>query len=279
MSVPSTLSSAKKRKGDAAANSTSPAIPESSSDSLITLAYEHQFDALGPKENERVLYWGSGSPQAWRVLIALEEKDICYRSVLVSLSSGILKHSFFKTLNPRQRIPIFVDGTTGAVLYESLAIIEYLEHCYKSRKLMPEHPVQYATAQTHLHESNEILSAIGEMIFYLRKVPKARQNHQVLTSKWHAVEKECQYWESYLATSGSGYLISGALGPYLCDIVLFTNMAYAIRCGLKVDGVYPHLAAFYQQMCARPAVDRTWPPHWRTTCGQPVLSSWYNLPK
>lgn len=205
---------------------------------------------------------------AWRVLIALEEKKVTYRSVCVSFSSGVLKTPLFRRLNPRMRVPIFVDGLTGAVVYESLAILEYLEKFYPSHSLLPTDPIPYAIAETRFHEANEFLSSVGELIVYIRRVPDDKRNPQVLQHKWSLVEKELEIWEQYLQSKP--YLLGNDI--YMCDFVLFTNIAYAVRCGLKLDGVYPNLACFYTRLCARPSIDKTWPPHWKVTCGQPVLS-------
>lgn len=232
-------------------------------------------EEMKPRAGERVLYWGSGSPQAWRVMIALEEKQIDYRSVCIRFSSGILKNClFFKQLNPRQRIPIFVDNTNNnAVVYESMAILEYIEKYYTNIPLMPEVPALFAIAQTRLHEAFEILSLIGEVIVYLRRVPVEKQSSTFIANKWTAVQKELDLWENYL--QGSIYLVGK--DPCVCDFALFTNLAYAVRCGLKLDGVFPNLANFYTTLCTRPSIDKTWPPHWKSTYGQPVLSVCYNI--
>ena len=45
----------------------------------------------------RVLYWGSGSPPAWRVAIALEEKQLAYDSRLLEFS----KRASFQSWKPQ----------------------------------------------------------------------------------------------------------------------------------------------------------------------------------
>ena len=42
--------------------------------------------AMAAAATQRVLYWGSGSPPAWRVAIALEEKQLMYDSRLLEFS-------------------------------------------------------------------------------------------------------------------------------------------------------------------------------------------------
>lgn len=211
------------------------------------------------------------------MLIALEEKQLSYRSVCVSFSSGVLKAPFFKALNPRVRVPVLVEPVDElealhgerTIVYESDAILDYLEHKFPEPRCMPAQLPRYAIAQTRLHEANEILSVVGDLVVYLRRFPPERRNAAVLATKWANLEAELNLWESYL--NGRLYLVDMEV-PYLCDFTLFTNIAYAVRCGLQLDGLYPRLAMLYVRMCARPSIERTWPPHWKTTFGSKVLT-------
>ncbi|RLN26420.1 hypothetical protein BBJ28_00010594 [Nothophytophthora sp. Chile5] len=275
-------------------------------DASRLVSTEEELLRAAPLPHERVVYWGSGSPQAWRILIALEEKQLPYRSVCVSFSSGVLKTPFFRALNPRMRIPVLVEpaelpmvseGDSDAakatkdavaaaamgisrlltpdaaqyrtIVYESGAILEYLEKKYPLMPCMPESPALYAVAQSRLHEANEILSAVGDLVVYLRRFPQGKRNPALVDAKWASVENELSLWEAYL--NGHQFLVDPDT-PYLCDFTLFTNIAYAVRCGLQLDGLYPRLAMFYVRLCARASIETTWPPHWRTTFGSKVLT-------
>src|SRR6266576_52059 len=46
------------------------------------------------------IYWGSGSPYAWRVLLAAELKRIPYESKLLEFSKGDLKKPEYLALKP-----------------------------------------------------------------------------------------------------------------------------------------------------------------------------------
>src|SRR5689334_11937043 len=78
-----------------------------------------------------VLYYGSGSPYAWRVQLALEHKALEYDRKVLSFSAGDTRKPEFLALNPRHRVPVIVDD--GFVLYESNAIVEYLDEAYPGR--------------------------------------------------------------------------------------------------------------------------------------------------
>ena len=72
-----------------------------------------------------------GSPYAWRVQLALEHKALPYERKVLSFSAGDTRKPEFLALNPRHRVPVIVDG--DFVLYESNAIVEYLDDAYPGR--------------------------------------------------------------------------------------------------------------------------------------------------
>ncbi|CAI5710624.1 unnamed protein product [Hyaloperonospora brassicae] len=121
------------------------------------------------------------------------------------------------------------------IVYESSAILACLEKAYDEAPCMPRSPALYAVAQSRLHESNEILSVVGDLVVYLRRFPHEKRNVAVVNAKWASVKCELRLWETYL--DGHQYLVDPNV-PYLCDFTLFTNIAYAVRCDLQLGGLY-----------------------------------------
>lgn len=156
------------------------------------------------------------------------------------------------------------------IVTESAAILEFLERKFPHPPTLPVSLSLFALAQSRLHEANEILSVVGDLVVYLRRFPPDVRNASVVASKWAAVDAELSFWERQL--DGTQYLAATDT-PFLCDFVLFTNIAYAVRCGLRLDGLYPRLAAFYARLSARASIAATWPPHWRTSPGSRVLTT------
>ena len=78
-----------------------------------------------------VFYYGSGSPYAWNVQLALEHKALPYERRVLSFSAGDTRKPEFVAINPRHRVPTIVDD--GFALYESNAIVEYLDEQYPGR--------------------------------------------------------------------------------------------------------------------------------------------------
>ena len=81
------------------------------------------------------LHWHPFSIYPRRVRIALHEKGIPCEEVLVDLPGGGLQTDAFRELNPFGQVPVLEDG--GLVLYESVAILEYLEERHPTPALMP----------------------------------------------------------------------------------------------------------------------------------------------
>ena len=79
-------------------------------------------------------YWRSLA--TFRVRIALNLKGIAYEPIYVDLDAGQQKEAQFKTVNPQMVIPALVEDD-GNVLFQSLAILEYLNEVYPEPPLLP----------------------------------------------------------------------------------------------------------------------------------------------
>ena len=79
-------------------------------------------------------YWRSSA--AYRVRIALNFKGLAYEQVAVDLRAGAQRAPEFLALNPQGLVPVLEDD--GAVLTQSLPILNYLEERYPERSLLPK---------------------------------------------------------------------------------------------------------------------------------------------
>ena len=52
------------------------------------------------------LYWGSGSPFSWRVLLAMEHKGLQYESQLLHFDKQEQQSPQMLKMNPRGRVPV-----------------------------------------------------------------------------------------------------------------------------------------------------------------------------
>ncbi|HMK79279.1 MAG TPA: maleylacetoacetate isomerase [Xanthobacteraceae bacterium] len=75
----------------------------------------------------------------YRVRIALNLKSLKPEVEFVDLIKGEQRNPQFKAVNPQMVIPALVDGD-GPVLFESLAIMEYLDEVHPHPPLLPTDP-------------------------------------------------------------------------------------------------------------------------------------------
>ena len=143
------------------------------------------------------LYWGSGSPFSWRVLLALEHKRLPYESRLLHFDKQEHQSPQMLKLNPRGRVPILKDG--DYVVFESVAVLYYLDVKY------PQAPIFGATPE----EAGVIMRVICEFQAYaepsLLKIVSAIFADRVadsideLTDAMHIVGREARTIEGRLS--------------------------------------------------------------------------------
>jgi maleylpyruvate isomerase len=86
-------------------------------------------------------YWRSSA--AYRVRIALNLKGLAYDQVTYDLRQKAEKADAYAALNPQKLVPT-LQTETGAVLTQSLAILEWLEEAHPEPALLPERPIDRA---------------------------------------------------------------------------------------------------------------------------------------
>src|SRR5437868_6026699 len=118
-------------------------------------------------------YYGSGSPYAWRVWLGLEHKELAYDLKTVSFSSGDLRKPEFLAINPRHRVPALVEE--GFSLYESAAILEYLDEKYPGASLFPGDVQQRAIVRRLVREADEYYAdAMDELLHEILFKPQEK---------------------------------------------------------------------------------------------------------
>ena len=108
------------------------------------------------------LYWGSGSPFAWRVMLILEVKGLAYESRFLEFSKGEHQAPAYLQLNPRGKVPLSKDG--DFVIYESLAIMSYLDRKYPDPPLFGEAAEETGLIWRSLAECESYIVSAGDKV-------------------------------------------------------------------------------------------------------------------
>lgn len=194
--------------------------------------------------NSLTLYAHPYSNNAMRAQLCLDEKGLNYDYVTVDLFKGAHKQPDYLVINPRGQVPALVDG--DACIYESVAIVQYLEHRYPSPALIPEDPVLMATCFRLVGEFNQKLDPTN--IFGSVKFGGKRRAE--LGERVDKLLAECRRWEGY--AGGGPYLAGDQFS--IADIVVLPFMGMAID-GLGLpEADFPSLHTWYERCKARPSV-------------------------
>jgi glutathione S-transferase len=102
------------------------------------------------------LHWHPFSIFPRRVRVALIEKRLACEDVVVDLPAGATRTAEFRRLNPFGQVPVLEDE--GVVVYESLAILEYLEERHPTPPLLPADPAGRARTRQLMHASGDYLA-------------------------------------------------------------------------------------------------------------------------
>ena len=208
-------------------------------------------------------FYGSGSPPAWRVWLALEYKGLAYDLRVLSFDAGDTRRADFLEVNPRGRVPAIVDGEF--VLYEANAIVEYLEEQYPAtRQLFPGTTRDRARVRRWISEiDDDCVRTIHDLGTAVSAAKKHGDDAGIAAAR-QAVLKELMLVAGLMQ---GDYLAGG--GPTAADFALYPSLALLARydgrnaeLGL-VDACPQRLRDWMARIEALPFFAATVPPHWK----------------
>lgn len=215
------------------------------------------------------LYWTSGSCPSWRVMFCLELKGLAYESRHLDFSKREHKSAVHLAMNPRGKVPVLRDG--DHTLYESVAILAYLEAKY------PERPVLGRTPE----ETGLVWRWISEVMAYVEPaidrvcIPIYRgvagEQADSIRSAARDVVSELRSFEERLArepwlVGADPTAADAALLPQIGHLLRSTGKPVAQELDLDVAPLasrLPAISAWWDRCGVVPGFDRTYPPHWR----------------
>ncbi len=215
------------------------------------------------------LYWGSGSPFAWRVMLALEVKGLEYQSMLLEFSKGDHKSAGYLTLNPRGKVPTLKDG--DFVIYESLAIMAYLDRKYPEPALFGKTAEETGLIWRAISECESYLVSAGDKVVRPMFFGKGLDRVDEIQQAAQSIRAELANLNDRLRNAS--WLVANRLSA--ADLAVFPLIQLILRAAGKdaarpfnfgfapLRQNYPNLARWVERVEALPNYQRTYPPHWR----------------
>ena len=134
------------------------------------------------------LYFHPASTYARRVRIALLEKGIAFEPVVLDMAARAHRAPDYLALNPYGRVPTIDDD--GFVLYESAAILQYLEATRPAPALTPPDARGRARVDMHLRLCDlQMARPAGIIIFPKRFLPPERWDRAAMAQAKADIEK------------------------------------------------------------------------------------------
>ncbi len=198
------------------------------------------------------LYHHPRSTYSRRVVIALAEKEIPFDEILVDMGARQHRASDYLAINPYGRVPT-IEEDDGFTLYESAAILRYLEETRPDRPLLPADARQRALVDMHLRLCDgQMARHVGVIIYPKRFLPRERWNFDAMTAAKAEIEKHFAILERQMA--GHDYLVADQFT--LADLAYIPFLDFL---PLMEIAPPPGVAAWTERLLARPTAERTKP--------------------
>ena len=184
-----------------------------------------------------------------RVQIALKEKDIPCEQVLVDLAARKHREPEYLALNPYSRVPTLVDG--DLVLYESTAILNYLEALYPQPALVPPDAKGRALVDMHMKLCDlQFTRQAGVIVFPKRFLPKERWDEKLFAQMRAEIDKHLAILDRQL--DGKAYLVGNEYS--LVEVCYAPFMAFL---DLMEVTPPPRVAEWSRRILSRPSALQT----------------------
>ena len=213
------------------------------------------------------VFWVSGSPYSWRVLLALQIKGLAFHSRMLGDEEGGLDSPELRSINPYGTVPTLVDG--DLVLTDSIGILFYLDRLKAAPPLFGESPIEAGTIWQRVFAFVDHFEAHSKAIvktFYAGEAESCRAGiaDDAVKVRGELARIEARFSGTWMV----GESLTAA------DLVSYPFLKSLFRAAgrpeaqshllelLPVDRRFPAIAAWMARIEALPGYDRTYPPGW-----------------
>src|SRR5271166_871755 len=197
------------------------------------------------------LHYHPLSTYSRRVLMAFAEKQIPHDLVVVDMAARRHREQPYLSLNPYGRVPTLEED--GFALFESTAILNYLEATHPTPPLVPADARGRALVDMHMKLCDiQFTRHAGTIIFPKRFLPKERWNTAAIADAKAEIEKHFAILDKQLA--GKTYLVAEQFS--LAEVCYIPFLEF-----LPLMEITPPsaVAAWSERLLARPSAVSTRP--------------------
>ncbi len=195
-----------------------------------------------------ITLYTAGTPNGYKISIALEELGLDYKFQHIKLSDLEQKQDWFLKLNPNGRIPVIIDhDNNDYVVFETGAILLYLAE--KTGKLLPkENNQRYQVIQWLFFQMAGIGPMQGQAHVFIHSAPTkidyAIQRYQNETRRLYQIIDQQLQGRDYIVDDYS-----------IADIACWPWVRIHERANIDMTGL-DNLLAWIDRIANRPAVQR-----------------------
>lgn len=198
------------------------------------------------------------SPPSWMIQLALLEKRVPHRLQWLDFRSGDHRTPEMLARNPRGTVPVLSHG--GRTVYETFAILGYLERAFPDRPLLPDDLDGAARELTLWHTADGLKAAGMAWFSWLMRTPPEQRTDGRLQARF---DEELAFWNGRLDADR-------VERPQLADLAVFAYAATGVWIERStaahpagtVAERHPALGRFLRAMCERHSVTASWPWTW-----------------
>ncbi len=189
-------------------------------------------------------------PSPQKVRVAMAEKGIDFNRVIIDLKLGEQRRPEYLQINPHGYVPTLV--VDGVSIYESTAIIEYLEETHPLPSLLPKDAICRARARM-IEESIDGNFATALKVYgrNLKAQPPLESDPKAMEECRRSIAWHNEWLNGLLKTSS--FLAGDEFS--VADIAAICNVEFQIkRLKIEVDPRNHNLTDWYWRVIARPSM-------------------------
>lgn len=193
--------------------------------------------------------WGRvSSINVRKVVWTAHELGIALQRTDAGGQYGVVREQRYLDLNPNGLVPLIEDDDTGAVLWESNAIVRYLCARHSPGELYPEAlPARFAAEQWMDWQQTTLNPAARTAFLQWVRTPAAERNDAAIAASVSATAPLLALLNAHLARqpylAGDSFTMADI--PAGCEIHRWWGLP-------QERASYPHLERWYQTISARP---------------------------